>query len=193
MKILRASDYQRMPWKNGGGETAEIAVFPPGAGLDSFGWRISMATVSSDGPFSAFSGIDRTLTILSGAGMELAIAGRQPVRLDPQSAPLSFPADVPTSARLIGDTIIDLNVMTRRKAFTHHVERLRLPHIGRRNEATEFLFCGAGSITLETEAGRFDLKAFDCAAIPTESTVLSVNGHGAALMIEIHQADASAS
>ncbi len=43
-----------MPWKNGGGETAEIAVFPPSADLSEFGWRISMATVSSDGPFSAF-------------------------------------------------------------------------------------------------------------------------------------------
>lgn len=179
-----------MPWKNGGGETAEIAVFPPAAGLSEFGWRISMATVSSDGPFSAFPGIDRTLTILSGTGMELAIAERAAVTLDPQSPPLAFPADVATSARLTGGTVIDLNIMTRRGTFTHHVERLVLPHIGRRNEATEFLFCAAGTVTLETEAGRFDLHTFDCAAIPVESTVLSVSGHGVALMIEIRQAEA---
>lgn len=188
MKILKASDYRRMPWKNGGGETAEIAVFPPGAAISEFGWRISMATVAVDGPFSAFPGIDRTLTILSGAGMELAIDGRAPVTLDPQSPPLAFPADVETSARLTEGTVVDLNVMTRRDAFTHHVERLGLPHIGRRNEATEFLFCSAGTLTLETEAGRFELQTFDCAAIPAESTVLSVSGDGAALMIEIHQA-----
>ncbi|WP_165223676.1 HutD/Ves family protein [Affinirhizobium pseudoryzae] len=191
MKILKAKDHTRMPWKNGGGETAEIAVYPPGAGLDSFGWRISMATVSSDGPFSTFAGVDRTLTILSGDGMELAFDGQAPVKLDPHSAPLAFPADVATVARLTDGTVIDLNVMTRRGAFTHRVERLSLPHIGRRNEATEFLFCGAGNLSLETEAGRFDLKTFDCAAIPAESTVLSVSGHGVSLMIEIHQADAT--
>ena len=30
-----------MPWKNGGGETTEIAVSPPGAGLDDFDWRVA--------------------------------------------------------------------------------------------------------------------------------------------------------
>ena len=62
--ILTASSYRRMPWKNGGGETVEIAVSPEGAALSEFDWRISMATVATDGPFSIFPGIDRTLSIL---------------------------------------------------------------------------------------------------------------------------------
>jgi len=61
MKILRSADHKRMPWKNGGGETVEIAISPQGAGLADFDWRVSMATVASDGPFSVFPGIDRTL------------------------------------------------------------------------------------------------------------------------------------
>jgi environmental stress-induced protein Ves len=53
MRILRAENYRRMQWKNGGGETAEIAVSPDSAGLDDFDWRISMATgQASGGPFS---------------------------------------------------------------------------------------------------------------------------------------------
>ncbi len=75
MKLYRAHDHKRMPWKNGGGETVEIAVFPPGAGVDDFDWRISMATVASDGPFSIFPGIDRTLSILDGAGLSLKMEG----------------------------------------------------------------------------------------------------------------------
>ena len=185
MKILKASDYKRMPWKNGGGETAEIAVFPYDASIGDFGWRISMATVAVDGPFSVFPEIDRTLTILSGAGMALNIAGKAPVTLTSASSPFAFPADAQTEARLLDGTVIDLNVMTRRDTFEHHVERLNLPHIGRRNEATELLFCTAGDITLETEAGRFELQQFDCAVIPSESTVLSVSGNGGALMVEI--------
>ncbi|WFU08695.1 HutD family protein [Rhizobium sp. CB3090] len=124
MKLLRASDHKRMPWKNGGGETVEIAVSPEGAGLADFDWRVSMATVATDGPFSVFPGIDRTLSILDGGGMTLFIEGRERERLTQASEPLSFAADAPTSATLIDGTIMDLNVMTRRGRFTHSVQRI---------------------------------------------------------------------
>lgn len=184
MKIFKAADYKRMPWKNGGGETAEIAVFPKDASLADFEWRISIATVASDGPFSSFAEIDRTLTILSGEGMELEIAGER-LALTHASQPHHFPADVATSARLLGGTVVDLNVMTRRLRCTHQVERLKLPFIGRRNEATVFIFCSSGTVVVELEIGRFELHTFDCAAIPLESTLLSVSGSGSALKIEI--------
>ncbi|MBV9975040.1 MAG: HutD family protein, partial [Hyphomicrobiales bacterium] len=61
MRVLRAGQHRRMPWKNGGGETTEIIASPEGAGLDEFDWRISMARVATDGPFSRFAGVDRTL------------------------------------------------------------------------------------------------------------------------------------
>ncbi len=66
MRMIRSSDYRRMPWKNGGGETVEIAIAPAGASLDAFDWRISMACVASSGPFSRLPGIDRTLAVLAG-------------------------------------------------------------------------------------------------------------------------------
>ncbi len=59
MRVIRSTDYRRMPWKNGSGETAEIAIWPDGVALDAFDWRISMARVAADGPFSAFAGVDR--------------------------------------------------------------------------------------------------------------------------------------
>ena len=59
------------PWKNGGGSTTEIAISPPDAGFDDFDWRISVATIAADGPFSAFAGIDRVITLLAGAGVLL--------------------------------------------------------------------------------------------------------------------------
>lgn len=124
MRILRASDYKRMPWKNGGGETVEIAVSPEGAGLADFDWRVSMATVATDGPFSVFPGIDRTLSILEGAGMTLFIEGREPVLLTQSSDPLPFAADAPTSATLVDGAITDLNVMTRQGKLGHSVRHL---------------------------------------------------------------------
>lgn len=124
MRVLRAAEYKSMPWKNGGGVTTEIAVSPAGAGLDDFDWRISMARVEGSGPFSQFAGIDRTLAVLEGEGMILDIASRPPTSITRATAPLSFPADVPTAAALIGGPITDLNVMTRRSRMTHSVERL---------------------------------------------------------------------
>ncbi|MER9357108.1 HutD family protein [Mesorhizobium sp. M0514] len=124
MRILRAADYRVMPWKNGGGTTTEIAVSPDGAGLDDFDWRVSMARVEGSGPFSGFAGVDRTLAVLEGEGIVLDIAGRPPAEVTAASAPLSFPADVPTTAALISGPITDLNVMTRRARATHTVERL---------------------------------------------------------------------
>ncbi|RUZ01057.1 HutD family protein, partial [Mesorhizobium sp. M7A.F.Ca.CA.002.15.1.1] len=124
MRILRAAEYRSMPWKNGGGVTTEIAVSPPGAGLNDFDWRVSMARVESSGPFSQFAGIDRTLAVLEGEGIVLEIAGYPPRSINRTTALFSFPADVQTSAALIGGPITDLNVMTRRSRMTHSVERL---------------------------------------------------------------------
>ena len=124
-KIIRLADCPVVPWKNGGGTTTEIALSPEGAGLDAFDWRVSMAEVASDGPFSLFPGIDRTLTVLEGEGMELRIEGREPVMLGQGSDPVAFPGDVPTSAVLKKGPIRDLNVMTRRGRFRHHVRCVR--------------------------------------------------------------------
>jgi environmental stress-induced protein Ves len=43
MRVLRAADRIAMPWKNGGGVTREVSAYPPGADMDSFEWRISLA------------------------------------------------------------------------------------------------------------------------------------------------------
>ena len=115
-----------MPWKNGGGETTEIAVSPEGAGLATFDWRVSMARVTKAGPFSSFPGVDRTLTILDGAGIRLTIDGGASVELTAASAPLSFPADRPTTATLVEGPVLDLNVMTRRGVAAHTVDRIAL-------------------------------------------------------------------
>jgi hypothetical protein len=116
-----------MPWKNGGGSTTEIAAGPPGASLDSFDWRISMARVAADGPFSHFAGIDRTLAVVAGDGVVLQVEGRAPVTLVAGSEPVSLPGDTPTSARLIGGEITDLNIMTRRGRFGHSLRRIAQP------------------------------------------------------------------
>ncbi len=127
MKIIRAIDCRTTRWKNGGGSTTEIAIEPPDASLERFDWRISMARVASDGPFSEFPDIDRTLAVISGNGLHLSIDGRPPVTLDRDSDPIQFPGDIATSARLLSGEITDLNVMSRRQRFSHRLLRLQQP------------------------------------------------------------------
>jgi environmental stress-induced protein Ves len=127
VKIVRASDCRTTAWKNGGGSTTEIAVEPSGASLDDFDWRVSMARVASDGPFSEFAGIDRTLGVVKGGGLSLTVGDAAPVLLDRNSEPIHFAGDALTSARLLAGNIIDLNVMTRRGRFEHRLRRIREP------------------------------------------------------------------
>jgi uncharacterized protein len=160
MRVIRAADCRRMPWKNGGGWTTEIAVWPEGAGLDAFVWRLSAARVEADGPFSLFPGIDRTLAVTEGAGVILTIGGRPPVDLDLETAPFRFPADQSTVARLCNGPITDLNVMTRRGQADHRVERVFLGQGARRDVADGALaFCAAGAVRVD---GDVLLGAGDC-------------------------------
>lgn len=119
-----ASARQFRPWKNGGGETAEIAVSPAGAGFDDFDWRISTAIVAQSGPFSGFPGVDRVLTVIEGGAMELTVAG-EARHLDAGSDPFAFPGDAPAAAVLTGPALLDFNVMVRRP-LRASVRRTRL-------------------------------------------------------------------
>jgi uncharacterized protein len=186
MRILRAENYRRMRWKNGGGETAEIAVSPEGAGLDDFCWRVSMATVEADGPFSTFSGVDRTLSILEGEGILLSVEGRVPVGLTSRSDPLPFPADVATSAALIAGPIIDLNVMARRGRYRHKVSthELKGSTVISFAGVEALLFCRAGSMLASGDGRQVTLGRFD-AAIPG-SAALRLEGSAKFFTVEFH-------
>jgi environmental stress-induced protein Ves len=156
-RIVNVDQYRRMPWKNGGGETVEIAIFPRDAGLDDFACRISTATVGSDGPFSTFDGIDRTLCVLSGNGISLTIGNGEALVLDRSAAPFSFPADVPAVARLVDGPITDLNVMTRRGAWRHDVRRVHMKSgeslVLDAAGTTTVVFCQSGAIEADGGSG----------------------------------------
>ncbi|WP_417284736.1 HutD family protein [Comamonas sp.] len=117
------------PWKNGGGSTREIVCFPPGAGMDSFAWRISVATIAQAGPFSAFAGIDRQIMLLDGDGVQL-VASQAGIHhaLQPRWQPFAFSGDVALDCTLLGGTSTDFNVMTRRGQWSAAVQVISAEH-----------------------------------------------------------------
>jgi environmental stress-induced protein Ves len=118
-RILRSLEYIARPWKNGGGATRDIATSPPGASFDTFDWRLSLAQVDRDGPFSRFDDVDRTLVLLSGA-MTLHEDDRQ-IHLV-RNEPFAFAGERAIEATVSGATL-DFNVMTRRGRAKHTARR----------------------------------------------------------------------
>jgi environmental stress-induced protein Ves len=151
------------PWKNGGGSTRTIAVSPPDAGFDDFDWRVSIADVASDGPFSRFPGIDRIILLLEGAGMNLQIDGRS-IPLTMPFVPHKFNGDDEVDSRLINGASRDFNVMTRRGRAHADVRVFESDSIVPESDAALF-FCARGIARINDThlasgwAIRFDLPA----------------------------------
>jgi environmental stress-induced protein Ves len=102
------------PWRNGGGVTREIVRRPAGAGLDAFDWRVSIATIAADGPFSTFAGIERVLILLAGGVGLRSDDGEIDHRLDTPLAPFVFDGEKRLTCTLLAGESTDLNVMVRR-------------------------------------------------------------------------------
>lgn len=154
-RIMRAADCPEVPWKNGGGTTREIAVFPPGAGMEDFLWRLSMAKVEVTAPFSSFPGIDRTLAVISGT---LQLAGPAvDVVLDAGSPPFPFNGGSAVAGGPLDGPVLDFNAMARRQRFSCVMRRL---------EAGDTADCAGTAFLLALEPQQIPgdaLGTLDCA------------------------------
>ena len=190
--LIRGADLVAAPWKNGGGVTREVAAFPQGAGLDAFVWRVSIADVAQAGPFSRFAGIDRTLVLLSGAGMLLdekvetsttnTLALTQPLDI------ARFAGEAQIDARLVDGATRDFNLMVRRGAAVGETEVWRGATQRSLSADVVLLFCASGSVavTLGGDVQPRVLEADDTLRIDTPNALsCAVKGAGALLAISI--------
>lgn len=107
---IHAGSVAPQPWRNGGGQTRELLVWPSS---DDWCVRISRADIEADGPFSAFPQVQRWFTVLRGAGVALSFSDRtHEVRLG--DAPLQFEGAAAPGCRLLDGPTQDLNLMLRR-------------------------------------------------------------------------------
>ncbi len=188
--LLARARHRRMRWKNGAGWTTEIARHP--AGGEDFGWRVSVAEVDADADFSPFPGVDRTILVLDGAGMDLEVEGDAPARLVEGGPPHAFSGDRPARGRLVAGPTRDFNVMTRRGAFGQRVEVLPpgAPALLERE-------AGATWVVLAPEGGRslggVELAAGDAIRVdPGEGAPLRLVGGGRAILARIVEVEPGA-
>lgn len=157
MRLLKPSDMKKMPWKNGGGITFEVAISPAAAqvGLLDFDWRVSIAHVDAEGRFSLFPGYDRQLVVWRGTG--LSINGVQHATLEP----FAFAGETAIEAKLTAGPVRDFGVICKRGAAECRLTAHRLGE----NESFEvsasrgecFVVCARGELRI----GEFYLNPGD--------------------------------
>jgi environmental stress-induced protein Ves len=192
--VIRAVDLVETPWKNGGGVTSEVTAQPPGAGFDTFDWRISVADVAQSGPFSSFEGINRTLVLLAGAGMRLNVAPRASLkRHDSEgvSHTLRKPTDMvhffgesDINATLVNGTTRDFNVMVRRTSARSDLTVWSESEFDAALADTLVFFCTRGPVDLVLNTGEsYSLGVHDTVRIDAPGNVsCTLRGTDASLL-----------
>lgn len=172
------------PWKNGGGSTRQLAIAPPGAGLDDFAWRISCARVASAGPFSAFPGIQRSLALLEGDLLLRRTDGE--TRLQACGEALDFAGEEAIDATPLAGVVLDLNLMSRRGDWQQSLRALQLHGERQVSELAEvrLLLCSAGALLVRLGDGReFALRTRQALLLSDEPGELRLHGHHAHLYL----------
>ena len=114
MRVQRFGEHRAMPWANGLGTSYEVASDRNADG--EWTWRVAIAPVVLDGPFSVMPGVDRQLVVINGEGMTLSIDGE--IVECPPGRVVRFAGDSVTIARLVDGPVVDLGLMTVRGLVT---------------------------------------------------------------------------
>ena len=122
-RLIPANEYRRVRWRNGAGWTREIHAEPheargaaSGGAGDGWDWRLSIAEIEQDAPFSVFPGVERELVLLSGNGLHLEFDGGESQLLQPPHGRLRFAGERDVHGRLVDGRTEDFNLMWRRDA-----------------------------------------------------------------------------
>jgi environmental stress-induced protein Ves len=110
--LRRAADLVISPWPNGAGRKADIASGP--------GWLVAFAWLDTDAPFSDYTGIDRTITLIDGAGFELRLDRGETLHVAPLQ-PTAFDGGEALACHLPDGPCRVVNVMTQRGSWQHVV------------------------------------------------------------------------
>ena len=170
------ADVAPSAWKNGGGTTRELLAWP---GSAEWVFRLSVAEVQADGPFSSFVGVQRWFAVLSGAGVRLrlgALAPHEVQVLTPASSPFCFDGALPVDCTLVDGATQDFNLMVRADQARAQMQRV----------ADSFKTEGAGPRTVAVwtgDAGAALWLGQDCTQVGAHTLAWQALPAGAALEV----------
>jgi hypothetical protein len=154
---LPFSQYRQVAWRNGGGTARDIAVQPANAGTsDSIGWRVALAEIERDGPFSIYEPtIERIITLLDGGGFDLDFTEAPGLTLGEPHMPARFRGQWQTQCRLRSGRCIVLNILyddDQYAAQTHIIRPiLDQPLIFSPPGRQTIVFCLSGQVEIKAD------------------------------------------
>lgn len=173
IELIRPDQYTKMLWKNGAGFTLEIAR---SQGEADFEWRISMADVTTSGPFSLFPNKQRIISVLDGQGMVLHVDDL-PAKTLNQGDIFAFHGESQVQSELVDGVIRDLNLIYDPAKFHAHFQWL--------NDAAEqafissadliFIFNQGDETQVSVEGDLFQLAAEETLKIEKNAGVTSIS------------------
>ena len=191
-RVLAAGEYHRERWNNGAGLTRLIHAEPRADGAPGWDWRLSVAEIEVDAPFSAFPGVDRELVLLEGNGLRLRFDDGGLHQLGPPHDGLRFAGERALTGELLDGPTRDFNLMWRRDAVDARL--MRRPLVGSMAVfvapgETWAVYLMAGSATFAPDDGLPALAAGDTAllAAADQRRRFLLDGAGEALLLRISQ------
>lgn len=191
-RVIPANEYRRERWRNGAGWTREIHVEAVAGSAGPWLWRLSIAEIEHDAPFSAFPGVDRELVLLSGNGLRLCFDDGEVHELHPPHGRLRFVGERAVSGELLDGPTQDFNLMWRRDAIDAQLWHRPLvgPMVVFAEPGTVWVVhLLAGQARFADDSGLPDLAAADTALLQPDGTRLRhvLDGVGQALLIRLRQ------
>lgn len=157
LQLISPNQWQTQAWKNGGGITHQLARSDDNAGMR---WRVSIAEVASDGPFSRFEQTDRIIMLLQGNGFCLHGAAEQAVVLDKDLVPFAFAGETEIDCILIDGPVRDFNLMTRRADVKASLQVLSVTEPSSLTLANEsLLYLASGQLHVSFKEQSYQLDA----------------------------------
>ena len=177
MRIQRVDEHLAMPWANGLGTSYEVASDRNADG--EWTWRVAIAPVVLDGPFSVMPGVDRELVVIEGNGMVLEIDGES-VECLPGRV-IRFSGDSTVFARLVEGPVVDLGLMTVRGSVTGSL--VVVANAGEIIESDVVL--AVGDTELEDESGgHHELETMDALLGLERHRMVLLNGTAIAIQLK---------
>ncbi|NRQ41463.1 HutD family protein [Rheinheimera sp. YQF-2] len=189
IEMITPQQWQTQRWQNGGGITHQLCRQDDEQGLL---WRVSIAEVASDGPFSRFDNIDRIIMLLSGGGFSLHGVGANPQLLDTPLMPFAFAGETPIHCSLMSGAVRDFNLMTRRGAVQANLQVLT---IGRTQQTLALstqtlIYIASGSVNAVIGAKRLTLQAQHMLSLSNETGIVQLSSSDNTQVIIIGISDA---
>lgn len=149
--VLRPSDYQRTPWKNGGGVTTDIAH-------EGETWRFSRTPITAPGPFSDYAGFDRIQVLVAGRGLVLETPNGE-IDVRAPFKPVRFTGELAIVSRLDGGPVEVLNLLGDRSKVTLDLAVLTAGESLHLGSGLHIAYCPTGVASLRLAEERHALAA----------------------------------